>query len=146
MDLCLEMARENEPTGNTPVAAVIVRDGEVIGRGVNEVTTRQDPMLHAETAAIGDACRRLGTSKLTGAVIYSTMEPCPMCAWAIRCAGIRQVVLGARLADLGRTDLRDYSIEALMQMTGQPVAVTNGVRRLECVAMRRDWMDRTGRI
>jgi tRNA(Arg) A34 adenosine deaminase TadA len=146
MDLAIELARAAEPTGNTPVASVIVRDGTELGRGINEVTTKLDPILHAETVAIQDACRRLGTNKLTGATLYSIMESCPMCAWAIHAAGIDHVVLGARHVDLRRTDMGDYSMEKLAVMTKQKLTVTDDVRRLECVALRRDWSQRTGRV
>jgi tRNA(adenine34) deaminase len=145
MDLCVALAQAAVPTGNTPVASVIVRGGKEIGRGVNEVTTRQDPILHAETVAIQDACRRIGSGKLTGAVLYTAMEPCPMCAWAIHAADIRHVVIGARFADLNRTDMGDYTIDKLMALAKVSMQLTLGVRKLECVAVRRDWMQRTGR-
>jgi tRNA(Arg) A34 adenosine deaminase TadA len=145
MDVCIALAKQIEPTGNTPVASVIVRDGKEIGRGVNEVTTRQDPILHAETAAIQDACRRIGSVKLTDAVLYTAMEPCPMCAWAIHAADIRHVVIGARFADLNRADMGDYTIDKLIALAKVPMQLTTGVRKLECIAVRRDWMQRTGR-
>src|SRR5579862_8992227 len=96
MDVALAAARAAVDSGNTPVASIIVRDGVKIGAGSNLATTRQDPILHGEIVAIQDACQRLGIGELTGATLYSTMEPCPMCAWAIVAAGIRRVVLGAR--------------------------------------------------
>src|SRR5437879_5960321 len=83
----LEMARAAVPSGNTPVASVIVSNGVKIGVGGNQVTSQRNPILHAEIVAIEDACRRLGTADLAGATLYTTMEPCPMCAWAIHCAG-----------------------------------------------------------
>jgi tRNA(adenine34) deaminase len=146
MDLAISLAKAAEPSGNTPVAAVIVRDGVELGRGTNLVTPPQDPLLHAETTAIQDACRRAGTASLAGAVLYSTMEPCPMCAWAIRCAGITEVVLGARFPDLDRRDMGGYAIEKLMAMAENPMTITPGVRRLECIALRKDWMVKTGRV
>lgn len=146
MDLCLGLARAAEAEGRNPVAAVIVRDGVELGRGTNEVPTRKDPTLHAEVSAIRDAVARHGTETFPGATLYSTMEPCPMCAWAIRVAGIEHVVLGARLANLGRKDMGTYSIEALMAMASKTTVVTSGVREQECTTLRRDWMQRTGRV
>lgn len=145
MDMALELARAAVPSGNTPVASVIVKDGSKLGEGGNLAVTRRDPILHAEIVAIQEACRRLGSADLAGATLYSTMEPCPMCAWAIHCAGIRRVVLGARHADLQRTDLGRYSFEALMTMMDQTVELVTGIRNAECVALRRDWTKQTGR-
>jgi tRNA(Arg) A34 adenosine deaminase TadA len=145
MDAALALARAAVSSGNTPVASVIVRDGVKIGEGGNLAVTRRDPLLHGEVVAIQDACRRLGSADLAGATLYSTMEPCPMCAWAIVAAGIRRVVLGARHADLGRTDLGRYRFEALMALTEQQVELVTGVRNAEAVALRRDWTRATGR-
>jgi tRNA(adenine34) deaminase len=146
MDVALDMARAAVASGNTPVASVIVKDGVKIGEGGNEATTRRDPILHGEIVAIQDACRRLGSADLAGATLYTTMEPCPMCAWAIVVAGIRRVVLGARHEDLKRTDLGRYKFEGLMDLMAQQVELVTGVRHAECVALRRDWTQQTGRF
>lgn len=146
MDMALALARAVEASGNTPVASLVVRDGEEIGRGTNEVTTKRDPILHAEIVAIQDACKRSGSATLEGAVLYSTMEPCPMCAWGIRCAGLKQVVLGARHADLKRTDMGTYAFDTFMIATGQNVQLVSGIRTAECVELRREWSARTGRV
>lgn len=145
MDVALGMARAAVTSGNTPVASVIVRGGAQIGAGGNEATSRRDPILHGEIVAIQDACRRLGSGDLAGATLYTTMEPCPMCAWAIVAAGITRVVLGGRHADLQRTDLGQYSFERMMDMVAQRVELVTGVRNEECVALRRDWTRQTGR-
>lgn len=146
MDAALARARAAVSTGNTPVASVVVKDGVEVGAGENRATTGRDPILHGEIVAIQDACRRLGTGDLAGATLYTTMEPCPMCAWAIVAAGIRRVVLGARHADLNRTDLGSYSFERLMTMMNQSVELVTGMRHAECVAVRRDWTRATGRF
>ena len=145
MDEALAMARAAVQSGNTPVASVVVRDGAKIGEGGNQATSRRNPILHAEMVAIQDACDRLDTAVLAGATLYSTMEPCPMCAWAIHCAGIARVVLGARHADLGRTDLGSYSFEKLMAMGGLSIELVTGVRNEECVSLRREWTRQTKR-
>lgn len=146
MDVALSLARAVEGSGNTPVAALVVRDGVEIGRGTNEVTTKRDPILHAEIVAIQDACKRTGSATLEGAVLYSTMEPCPMCAWGIRCAGVKRVVLGARHADLKRTDMGAYAFDTFMITTGQDIELVSGIRTTECVELRRQWSARTGRV
>ncbi len=145
MDLALDLARRAEPTGNTPVASLIVLEGEEIGRGLNEATTRMDPTIHAETAAIQDACRRRKSLMLTGATLYSTMESCPMCCWAIFAVDIEHVVLGARAVDLNRTDMGSYSMEKMAALTNRPLKLTTGVRHMECVGLRKAWTARTGR-
>ena len=71
-----------------PFGAVVVRDGVVVGEGCNEVTSTNDPTAHAEVVAIRAACRRLGTFDLSGASIYASCEPCPMCLAAILWARI----------------------------------------------------------
>jgi tRNA(adenine34) deaminase len=146
MDAALEIAEALSDTGNTPTAAIVVREGVEIGRGGNEVTTKRDPVLHAEIVAIRDACARTGEPTLLGATLYSSMEPCPMCAWALRCAGIERVVVGARFRDLDRKDIGRYAFDTFMVDTGQIVEFVPGVRRERAVALRLDWMARTGRI
>jgi len=145
MDAALALARAAVDSGNVPVASVIVKDGAKIGEGGNLATTRRDPILHAEIVAIQDACRRLGSADLSGATLYTTMEPCPMCAWAIVVAGIKRVVLGARHADLNRTDMGTYRFEALMRLGGQSVELVTGVRHADAVTLRRAWSQKTGR-
>ena len=86
--------------------------------------------------AIRDACRSEGTVSLDGAVLYTSMEPCPMCLWAIRTAGIGALVLGARHAHFDRADLGDYSVERLIGMTRAPIDVVTGVAVEACLALR----------
>ena len=74
-----------------PFGAIITRDGKIIGRGHNTVLKSSDPTAHAEVNAIRDACRQLKSYQLTGAVIYSNFEPCPMCLAAIYWADIRSL-------------------------------------------------------
>jgi tRNA(adenine34) deaminase len=125
--------------GDCPVAAIIVRAGQVVGRGSNRVATTHDATAHAETEAIRDACARLGTSRLDGCTLYSAMEPCPMCCWALKEAGISRLVLGARHAGMRRTDYGDYAVEKLLAMTRAPLDLTTHLRVAECEAMRRRW-------
>ena len=123
MQMVLDLCREADARGDCPVASVIVRDGAVIGQGSNRRATVGDPTSHAEVEAIRDAARKAGSPDLSGATLYSAMEPCPMCAWAIREAGIGRVVLGARHAGMRRVDYGDYSIEKLMAMTVVPISL-----------------------
>lgn len=79
-----------------PIGAVVVKDGEVIGRGYNLRESAHDPTAHAEILAIQDASKRLGGWRLTGCDLYVTIEPCPMCAGAILNARIDRVLYGAK--------------------------------------------------
>ena len=144
MALALDEARKGEAEGNRPIGAIIVKDGEVVGRGRNTVRVTTNPINHAETVAIMDASRRLNTTDLSGATLYSTMEPCPMCLWAIRVANIERLVLGARHADFQRTDLGDYTVERMLDLTRQSMDFVTGVRAAECIRIRRDWFARHG--
>ncbi|MDA5192344.1 nucleoside deaminase [Govanella unica] len=84
--------------GDRPFGAVVVRDGQIIGAGRNRAGSLKDPTAHAELLAIRDACARTGSGDLSGAEIYASGEPCPMCAAAIGWAGIDRVVYGAAAA------------------------------------------------
>ena len=95
MRLALREAVTAGEHGDVPVGAVVVKDGEVIGVGRNERELHSDPTAHAEVLALRAAARTLGGWRLTGAVLYVTLEPCPMCAGAIQQARITRVVYGA---------------------------------------------------
>ena len=87
--------------GESPVGAVIVKDGAIIGRGGNRVVTLKDPTAHAEIIAIGAAAETTGYERLIDCVMYVTLEPCPMCAGAIVLARIRGLVYGASDPKMG---------------------------------------------
>lgn len=139
MRLALEEGRRAGAAGNLAIGSVIVRDGRVIGAGRNTINTESDPTSHAEMAAIRQACRALGATELPGASLYTTMEPCPMCLWAICLAGIGQVVLGARHGDMQPPRVRygGYSMESLLAMTGRRVDMVTGILAEDCVAIRK---------
>lgn len=84
MQRAIDLARKGaEQNTGGPFGCVIVKDGEVVGEGCNQVTSANDPTAHAEIVAIRDACRNLGTFHLDGCVVYASCEPCPMCLGAI---------------------------------------------------------------
>ena len=95
MRAALEQAALAREAGEVPVGAVVVRDGEVVGRGWNRPIGTHDPTAHAEIGALRDAARRLGNYRLPGCDLYVTLEPCAMCAGAIQHARIRRLVWGA---------------------------------------------------
>jgi tRNA(Arg) A34 adenosine deaminase TadA len=136
MDRAIALAREAMDEGNGPAGCVIVRDGEALGEGRNLVETSFDPTAHGEMMAIRNVARSLRTTDFSGATLYSTMEPCPMCCWAIINANISTLVLGARHAEFRRRDLGSYSVEALAAMTGRRLEIIEGVRERECEDLR----------
>ena len=91
----LALAEAAARAGEVPVGAVVVRDGEIVGRGFNAPISSHDPTAHAEIAALRDAAARVGNYRLPGCELYVTIEPCPMCAGAILHARIARVVFGA---------------------------------------------------
>jgi len=97
----LALAREAAAQGEVPVGCVIVRGGEIVGRGRNRREERQSTASHAEMEAIADANARLGTWRLDDCALYVTLEPCPMCAGAILNARIPRVYYGARDEAMG---------------------------------------------
>lgn len=92
-----------------PFGAVIVKDGKIIGRGHNEVLKNNDPTCHGEIMAIHSACEKLHTFDLSGAAIYTTGYPCPMCMGAILWAHIDQVYYGCNVKDAEAIGFKDES-------------------------------------
>lgn len=88
MRLAIELANESVKNGGGPFGAVIVKDGEIIAAKSNSVTKDNDPTAHAEVCAIREACKKLNTFDLTGAELYASCEPCPMCLSAMYWAHI----------------------------------------------------------
>lgn len=100
----IELAIGNASAGQLPFGALVVRDSEIIGTGVNTELRDQDPTAHAEVAAIRDACAQLGTRRLAGAVVVSSCEPCAICQTVCAAVGIAEVVYAAAkesVPDLG---------------------------------------------
>ncbi|WP_459950864.1 tRNA adenosine(34) deaminase TadA [Denitratisoma sp. agr-D3] len=96
MRMALDLAKEAAALGEVPVGAVVVRDGEVVGRGFNQPIGRHDPTAHAEVMALRDAAQRLGNYRLPHCELYVTLEPCVMCTGAIMHARIARVIYGAK--------------------------------------------------
>jgi tRNA(adenine34) deaminase len=130
--LALELAAQGEQQGEVPVGAVIVRDGEVIGRGHNQPVASHDLTAHAEVVALRKACKSLDSHRLDGCDLYVTMEPCAMCAGAIVIARIRRLIFGTR--DIRFGAVRSKFRIADSDLLNHRVEVVEGILAAECVA------------
>jgi guanine deaminase len=90
-----------------PFGAVVVRNGKIVGRGWNQVTSCNDPTAHAEVTAIRDACKRLKTFQLTDCELYTSCEPCPMCLSAMYWARLKKIYYGNTRADAAKIQFDD---------------------------------------
>ena len=132
MDAAIELAREAAAEGEVPVGCVIVRNGQIVGRGRNRRERGKTALGHGEIEAIGEACRNLGGWRLWECTLYVTLEPCPMCAGAIINARIPRVVYGASDAKCGACG----SVCNLFSMEfNHHPAVEKGIREAECGAL-----------
>ncbi|NLM40188.1 MAG: nucleoside deaminase [Firmicutes bacterium] len=124
--------------GEVPIGAVVVRDGEIIGRGYNQRETLGDPTAHAEMLAIREAAQYLGSWRLTGTTLYVTLEPCPMCAGAIVNARISELVYGASDPKAGAVSslMNLVQDERLNHSVGEVIA---GIREQECAELLRSF-------
>lgn len=95
MEAALDLARQAAAAGEVPVGAIVVKDGDIIGRGANRPIAGHDPTAHAEIVAMREAAAKLGTDRLIGCDLWVTLEPCAMCAGAIAHARIARLYYGA---------------------------------------------------
>ena len=103
----IRLADESVKNGGGPFGAVIVKDGEIVAGSSNSVTIDNDPTAHAEVNTIRKACRKLGTFDLSGCVIYTSCEPCPMCLGAIYWAHLDRIYYGNTRKDAADIDFAD---------------------------------------
>lgn len=107
----IRLAREGMHSNiGGPFGAVVVKDGQIIGKGCNRVAETNDPTAHAEIVAIRDACRRLGHFQLEGCIIYTSCEPCPMCLGAIYWARPQRIVYACSRHDAANAGFDDEFI------------------------------------
>lgn len=107
----IQLAERNLQQGNGgPFGAVVVKEGKIIGKGINSVTSTLDPTAHAEINAIRDACRNLGDFQLEDCEIYSSCEPCPMCLGAIYWARPKKLYFAASRRDAEQAGFDDTKI------------------------------------
>lgn len=135
MRRCLELAEASREAGETPVGSLIVRGDQVLGEGIEGVRALFDPSAHAEVQALRAACRHEQSLDLSGSTLYTTVEPCVLCAYAIRRAGVSRVVYGVPAGQAGGITSR-YDILADRDLTGwpPPPEIVSGVLEEECLA------------
>ena len=129
----LALAATAAASGEVPVGAVVVVNGEIVGRGHNAPISGHDPTAHAEIAALRDAARRLGNYRLTGATMYVTIEPCLMCVGALVHARIETLVYGAPEPKAGAVESTQRAHEH--PALNHRVMVVSGVLARECGEM-----------
>ena len=135
----LRLASASGASGEVPVGAVVVREGEITGRGSNSPIARNDPTAHAEILALREAAGQAGNYRLEDATLYCTLEPCVMCAGALVSARIRRLVFGAR-------DLRFGGVRSKFQLADSDILnhrieIVEGVLAVECVELLRGFFE-----
>jgi len=147
MLMVIAKAKEGIDVGQSPFAACIVKDGEVIACEHNAVWENTDITSHAEINAIRRACKLLNTIDLTGCVIYSTCEPCPMCFTACHWAKISRIVYGARIEDskaFGFSELC-ISIKVLKEMGKSRIEIVSDILRQKNIELFEYWESKNGK-
>ena len=108
MQIAKQLSESNlETHAGVPFGAVVVKDGEIIGKGSNHVLANNDPTAHAEVMAIRDACKNINSYDLSGCELYTSCYPCPMCLSAIIWSNIKKVFYGNRKIDAANIGFRD---------------------------------------
>lgn len=148
MRMAIELATENVRTGRGgPFGAVVVRDGQVVATGANQVTATNDPTAHAEVMAIRNACAKLGTFELSGTQIYSSCEPCPMCLTAILWARCEALFYGNTAVDAAHAGFDDsFFYEQVRCPVEERRLPTANLLRDEALASFEAWKTATERI
>lgn len=140
MRQALAAAREAENRGEVPVGTCVVHDGQLIAVCGNRTRTDCDPTAHAEIVALREAARKLGNYRLTGVEVYSTIEPCAMCAGALIQARVRLLVYGARDERAGAVHSRFRICDT--EFLNHRIEVREGVLEDECRALMQDFFRR----
>ncbi len=142
MKMAIQKTKEGIKEGQTPFGACIVKDGKVISCEHNAVWGTIDSTAHAEVRAIREACKNLGTIDLSGSVLYSTTEPCPMCFSAIHWSRISKIVYGASIEDAQKAGFNELAIsnEKLKEMGNTQVEIVGGVMAEENRMLFAEWL------
>src|SRR5437870_10721143 len=137
MRQALALAEEAQAAGEVPVGAVVVLGGEVVGRGRNSPIANNDPTAHAELLAIREACARAANYRLEGATLYTTLEPCVMCAGALVAARVSRLFFAARDLRFGGVRSKFRLVDS--DLLNHQVEVVEGVLGVDCVRLLQDF-------
>ena len=130
-----------------PFGAVIVKNGQIIAKGVNEVTSSNDPTAHAEVVAIREACRILGTHQLDDCDIYASCEPCPMCLAAIYWARPKRIFFANTKEDAAKIEFDDQMIyEEIEKPIEKRKLFTRQILREEAMVAFQKWEESTEKV
>ena len=148
MQRAIELSKINvECNAGGPFGAVIVKDGKIVGEGWNQVTSTNDPTAHAEVQAIRDACKNLNTFDLSGAEVYTSCEPCPMCLSAIYWARCTKIHYGNTKTDAAAIKFDD---DFIYQEIAKPYAQRSiplvPMMREEALKIFKIWSEKTDKI
>lgn len=136
MTRAVELAEEALEAGEAPVGAVLMRDGQVVAEAREAVTAANDPAGHAELLALRAACQSTGSLTLPDCVLYTTVEPCLLCAFAIRATGIPYVVIGVPVEGIGgATSAYPILTDPNLPDFDAPPQLIWGVLEAECTAL-----------
>ena len=144
----IRLAADNLKTGNGgPFGAVVVKDGKIVGRGCNSVTSSNDPTAHAEVNAIRDACKNLNTFQLDGCEIYTSCEPCPMCLGAIYWARPQKIYYACTKLDAANAGFDDSFIYEEINIPLSKRAIpANQMMQADALEIFKKWIEMENKI
>ncbi|MDI6737632.1 MAG: nucleoside deaminase [Nanoarchaeota archaeon] len=147
MRLAIKKTIQGIRKGQTPFGACIVKNGKVVVCEHNVVWKEGNPVMHAEVHAIRQASRKLKTIDLSGCVIYSTTEPCPMCYSAVHWARIKKIVYGASIADAKKAGFNELQIsdKTMKRLAKDKIGIESGLLKKECVELFKIWKKHKGK-
>ena len=147
MSEAIKLSRESVKNGGGPFGAVIVKDGKIIAKSANSVTTDNDPTAHAEVNTIRKACKELNTFDLKGCEIYTSCEPCPMCFGAIYWARLDKLYFGNNKTDAKNIGFDDSFIYEEIALPYEKRTIPNiQISRNEALEAFKDWENKTDKI
>lgn len=148
MKAAIEVSEKGVRKGNSPFGACIVKNGKIVSCTHNTVIPKNDSTNHAEINAIRKACKKLKTFDLSGCVIYSTTEPCPMCFSAIHWARIEKIVYGTNIKDVKMLGFSELTIsnKQMKKIGKSKVRIKPDFMRKECLELLKFWKKKKGKI
>ena len=147
MQMAIDLSVINIEEGGGPFGAVIVRDGKLISKGANRVVPNNDPTAHAEVVAIRNACQALGSFDLSGCMVYTSCEPCPMCLSALYWAGIERICYANTKRDAAAIDFDDSFIYDQLRLDYDDRSIhCEHFMRNEALGAFRRWADKVDKV